>query len=58
MTMLVLPDETAPSRRPEDPPADGQTGWMDDFEREIKPVGRSLGNAFDFLWRAGESVDG
>ena len=59
MTMLVLRDEAAPPFHHEEPPADGQAaGWMDDVGRELKPVGRSLGNAFDFLWRAGESADG
>jgi hypothetical protein len=58
MTMLVLPVEAAPHEPLEQPPAEGPVGWMDDFERELKPVGRSLGNAFDFLWRAGESADG
>lgn len=62
MAMLVLPADAAPStageRHPAEPPAEGPLHWMDDFERELKPVGRSLGNAFDFLWRAGESADG
>jgi hypothetical protein len=61
MSMLVLPSVPAKSdaalpaenSAPADP-----SGWIDEFERELKPVGRSLGNAFDFLWRAGESADG
>lgn len=59
MTMLVLPVDAGAHHPPDEPPDEGPpAGWMDDFERELKPVGRSLGNAFDFLWRAGESVDG
>jgi|GEM_PF-4503104 hypothetical protein len=61
MTMLVLPAnaaESVPSSAVKGPPTDRSAGWMDEFERELKPVGRSLGNAFDFLWRAGESAGG
>lgn len=59
MTMLVLPFESASQDRLEEqPPAAKPTDWIGNFERELKPVGRSLGNAFDFLWRAGESADG
>jgi hypothetical protein len=63
MTMLVLPDQFRPPDSPQvnatqELPLQGTSGWMDDVEDQLKPVGRSLGNAFDFLWRAGESVDG
>jgi hypothetical protein len=63
MSMLVLPAaarerEAAPPPPRDESPAARSAGWIDDFERELKPVGRSLGNAFDFLWRAGESADG
>ena len=58
MTMLVLPGETTPQNTAEEPPAEEPAGWMDDFGQQLKPVGRSLGNAFDFLWQAGKSVEG
>jgi hypothetical protein len=58
MTMLVLPGEGTPQNAAPEPPAERPAGWIDDVEDQLKPVGRSLGNAFDFLWRAGESADG
>jgi hypothetical protein len=61
MSMLVLPSvpaKSAAAATVKDPPAEQTAGWIDEFERELKPVGRSLDNAFDFLWRAGESADG
>ena len=59
ITLLVLPgNEVTPPDATAEPSAEVRTGWMDEFQRELKPVGRSLGNAFDFLWRAGESADG
>jgi hypothetical protein len=63
-TVLILPG-TAGSQMPfrGPPPSDeaGSTeadGWIDDLQHQLRPVGRSLGNAFDFLWQAGQSVDG
>jgi hypothetical protein len=33
------------------------TGWIDGLQDQLKPVGRSLDDAFDFLWQAGQSAD-
>jgi hypothetical protein len=62
-TVLILPDATAARMLPREAPspADGSTepdGWIDGLQQQLRPVGRSLGNAFDFLWQAGQSVDG
>jgi len=63
MSLLALPSKPAQNEAASVPPVEGppaapSSGWIDEFERELQPVGRSLGNAFDFLWRAGESADG
>jgi hypothetical protein len=58
ITLFVLPGKTTPQMPTQEPPAQGAPGWINDFEHRLKPIGRSLGDAFDFLWRAGESVDG
>jgi hypothetical protein len=57
-TVRILPGAAAaqpPASKTESTPADG---WIDGLQDQLKPVGRSLGNAFDFLWQAGQSVDG
>ncbi len=63
MTMLVLPAGSAEgsvrqSPAVAQPQPQRSAGWIDDVERGLKPVGRGLDNAFDFLWRAGESAGG
>jgi hypothetical protein len=32
-------------------------GWMDGLEKQLRPIGRGLDDAFDFLWQAGQSAD-
>jgi len=31
--------------------------WIDGLRHQLRPIGRSLEDAFDFLWQAGESAD-
>jgi len=31
--------------------------WIDGLQHQLRPIGRSLEDAFDFLWQAGESAD-
>jgi hypothetical protein len=58
-------DEVAMFVRPlsqEDMPISEQrsekgTGWIDGLQHQLKPIGRSLDDAFDFLWQAGQSAD-
>lgn len=62
-TVLILPDAMATRMAPREAPSpeNGSTepdGWIDGLQQQLRPVGRSLGNAFDFLWQAGQSVDG
>jgi hypothetical protein len=33
------------------------SGWIDGLQHQLKPIGRSLDDAFDFLWQAGQSAD-
>lgn len=63
-TVLLMPGTTG-SRMPAlEPPgrepgtAAEAEGWIDGLQDQLRPVGRSLGNAFDFLWQAGQSMDG
>lgn len=53
----VVPRSTPPMPPAEPAPAES-AGWIDGLEHQLKPIGRSLGNAFDFLWQAGEAADG
>ena len=32
-------------------------GWIDGLQHQLQPIGRSLDDAFDFLWQAGQSAD-
>jgi len=62
-TVLILPDAMAARMSPREAPSpeDGSAepdGWIDGLQQQLRPVGRSLGDAFDFLWQAGQSVDG
>jgi hypothetical protein len=31
--------------------------WLDGLQRELRPIGQSLGDALDFLWEAGEGLE-
>jgi hypothetical protein len=58
MSTLVMPG-AVPPRPPSEPRSDASadTGWIDGLEHQLRPIGRSLDKAFDFLWQAGESAD-
>ncbi len=43
---------------PADPRPGEREGWIDGLQHQLKPIGRSLDHAFDFLWEAGQSADG
>lgn len=55
VSIFVIPRAT-PSPDP-DPATSENAGWIDGLRLQLKPVGRSLGDAFDFLWQAGQSAD-
>ncbi len=56
VAMFVRP--LSPGSRPYSEPASEKgTGWIDGLQHQLKPIGRSLDDAFDFLWQAGESAD-
>lgn len=46
-----------PMKNSSEPAGRGTAGWMDDLQHELEPIGRSLDDAFDFLWQAGRSAD-
>lgn len=58
VSLLVNPqgDSSTDPQRPR--PSDSGDGWIDGLQHQLKPIGRGLDNAFDFLWQAGESADG
>jgi hypothetical protein len=58
MSTLVMPG-ALPPRPPSEPRSDAaaDAGWIDGLEHQLRPIGRSLDKAFDFLWQAGESAD-
>ena len=58
VTLLVAPESknTAPPERSRQ--TEAKEGWIDGLQHQLKPMGRGLDNAFDFLWQAGQSGDG
>ena len=40
-----------------EPRSEKGTGWIDGLQHQLKPIGRSLDDAFDFLWQAGQLAD-
>jgi hypothetical protein len=54
MFVRPLSSETRPQG---EPGSEKGTGWIDGLQHQLKPIGRSLDDAFDFLWQAGESAD-
>ncbi|MBS0264607.1 MAG: hypothetical protein JSS02_21915 [Planctomycetes bacterium] len=58
VSMLVSPETRSADGAvapPVNPPA---SGWMNDLQHRLKPVGRSLDHTLDFLWQAGRATDG
>jgi hypothetical protein len=59
-TAAVTFDEFAAAVVPATPSnaSDGmRERWLDGIEHRLKPIGKSLGDAFDFLWEAGKASD-
>jgi hypothetical protein len=56
VAMFVRP-LSSESRARAEPGGEKGTGWIDGLQHQLKPIGRSLDDAFDFLWQAGESAD-
>jgi hypothetical protein len=54
MFVRPLSSETRPHA---EPGSEKGSGWIDGLQHQLKPIGRSLDDAFDFLWQAGESAD-
>jgi hypothetical protein len=58
VTAFVMPDSSPPPMSPADVrPTAGAAGWIDGVKHQLRPIGRSLDDAFDFLWEAGQSAD-
>ena len=57
VTAYVMP--AAPPHRMSPPEVESGTtgGWIDGVKNRLKPIGRSLDDAFDFLWEAGQSAE-
>lgn len=58
VTLLVRPESTDSQRPGRGLRAPSKDGWIDGLQHQLKPIGRGLDNAFDFLWQAGQSGDG
>lgn len=54
-TALVMPGKA--ERQPPSRGTADSADWIDGLQHQIRPIGRSLDHAFDFLWQAGESAD-
>jgi hypothetical protein len=58
VTAFVMPGSGRPAMSPANPRVRETGGWIDGLQHQLKPIGRSLDHAFDFLWEAGQSADG
>jgi len=57
VTAYVMPGSPPRPMPPSHPRPDGAGAWIDGLRHQLKPIGRSLDHAFDFLWEAGQSAD-
>lgn len=55
-TALIMP-ASHPGMHRTRTEAGATSEWIDGLQHQLKPIGRSLEDAFDFLWQAGESAD-
>jgi hypothetical protein len=56
-TVSLIPG--APPHTPSsEPRPESADGWIDGLQHQLRPIGQSVGDAFDFLWQAGQSADG
>jgi hypothetical protein len=58
VTVFVMPGASPPMMNPRDERPDRPTDWIGGLQHQLRPIGRSLDDAFDFLWQAGEAADG
>jgi hypothetical protein len=58
VTLLVRPEPNSVPLPESAPPERSLDGWIDGWQHRLKPIGRGLDHAFDFLWQAGQSGDG
>jgi hypothetical protein len=57
VTAYVVPGSSPPPMRPAHADPEGAGAWIDGLRHQLRPIGRSLDHAFDFLWEAGQSSD-
>jgi hypothetical protein len=57
MTVFVTSGSAAAKMPPPGAIPEETTGWIDGLQHQLRPIGRSLDDAFDFLWQAGQSAD-
>jgi hypothetical protein len=57
VTAYVMPGSSPRPMPPSQARPDGAGAWIDGLRHQLKPIGRSLDHAFDFLWEAGQSAD-
>jgi hypothetical protein len=57
VAVYVMPGSSPPPMAPSDAGPEGAAGWIDGVKHQLQPIGRSLDDAFDFLWEAGQSAD-
>jgi len=58
VTVFVMPGSSPPMMTPRDEGPERPTDWIGGLQHRLQPIGRSLDDAFDFLWQAGEAADG
>jgi hypothetical protein len=58
VTVFVMPGSSPQMMTPGDHRPEARTDWIGGLQHQLRPIGRSLDDAFDFLWQAGEAADG
>jgi hypothetical protein len=58
VTVFVMPGSSPQMMAPTDHRPEARTDWIGGLQHQLQPIGRSLDDAFDFLWQAGEAADG
>jgi hypothetical protein len=58
VTVFVMPVSSPQTMTPRNEHPDRPTDWIGGLQHQLRPIGRSLDDAFDFLWQAGEAADG
>jgi hypothetical protein len=52
---IMIPGRPMSPADAENDPAEGR--WIDGLQHQLQPIGKSLGDAFDFLWEVGRPPD-